>query len=60
MPANDSMSKNDPLDRLARHKRINSASLDFYLSNASSIPADAKRKFKQEEHLGKAMDAREI
>ena len=52
MPANDSMSKNDPLDRLARHKRINSASLDFYLSNASSIPADAKRKFKQEEHLG--------
>ena len=53
MPANDSMSKNDPLDRMARHKRINSASLDFYLSNADSMPAEAKQRFKRDGQLDK-------
>jgi len=39
---------------------VNTASIDFYLSNPSNLPADVKRKLKEEEKLDPKLNAREI
>ena len=60
-PLNESShSKHVPYYVVPGHKRINTASLDFYLSNPKSIPEETKRKFQEEEKVDKHMDAREI